>query len=118
MEYALVKIWEKIYRLNNYSLVDKFDELHQMYMESVQHWMDSIETGEFGLWDQNSRESLELIFYPLRTFDVIRRISYLAYNYLLDNDREKADPCVAKLLQIITNNGSSVLLFVNSTIMI
>jgi hypothetical protein len=107
IEYVLVKLWEKIYSLNDYSYIDKFDDLHDIYVDSLEQWMESISTNEYGLWDENSKESLELIFYPLRTFDVIRRVSYLGYKYLLYSNEVKARSCVDKLLQIIISNRSS-----------
>jgi hypothetical protein len=82
-EYALMEIWKHIYFKKDFSLVNKYDELNELYIEGLEDWMKAIGTvlvQKYGICNLSNGLS-EFIEYPLRIFDTLRRLSYLALNY-------------------------------------
>ena len=83
-ESALMETWKYIYSKKNFALADKFDELHQLYIEGLEDWVkeiDCILDQKYGLCDSSNGLN-EYVEYPLRVFDSLRRLSYLGFYYL------------------------------------
>lgn len=109
-EIALVKAWSLLHTANITDLISMFDELHGMYLESLIEWSNQMADTfqkESGLLDLTTNGSLEVITYPLRTFDVIRRLSYLAYCHFLKGDNDRVDMYAKMLLRVIRNNKAA-----------
>ena len=80
-EYSIVKVWYQIFKNNAYSKIVNFDELHALYLMALEKWAKQITktiTND-GIFDELHGGLTEIAGYPLRTFDIIRRISYLSY---------------------------------------
>jgi hypothetical protein len=109
-EYALVKAWDKILEEKDFSLMGKFDEIHHIYLDTLKRWL-KISSRQFslesGLVDLAHGGLSEIASYPLRTFDVIRRISYIAYIEFIDNRISEARTFVKILIKIIKNNRAA-----------
>ena len=107
----LVKTWEKIFLLDNFSLIAKFDILHGIYLDALEEWANSMDNNfskESGLFEVNSDSPLEIVFYALRTFDSIRRVAYLAYVKFLNDQNDDVEKHICRLMKIISNNKSAI----------
>lgn len=110
MEYALVKMWQKMYEQKDFSALYNFDALHDMYISFLEAWYESMADAferKSGLMDWDKGGALEIVSYPVRTFDAIRRVAYLGFYYLVNKNREKADMYAATLVRIISNNKAA-----------
>lgn len=109
-EYALVKMWQKMHELGDFSALDNFDAVHEIYLNFLESWSESLNAlfgKKAGLVDWEAGQSLEIISYPLRTFDALRRIAYLGFCSLLNNQKEKGDTFANTILKIIANNRAA-----------
>ena len=81
-ECALLNTWKYIFSKNLFSRPDEFDELHQLYMEGLENWMQTMTVAleeDYGLFDSSNGGLNEFIEYPLRVFDTLRRLSYVSF---------------------------------------
>lgn len=109
-EYALIRIWSKLYRQQDFSMIDHFDTIHKIYLNSLENWSSSIiklASQPSGLVDLKHGCLSEILTYSLRTTDVIRRLSYIAYVYFLKQRESDARKYVKSLLKVIKNNKSA-----------
>jgi hypothetical protein len=105
-ESTLMQIWKRLLARKNFALSNKFDEIHELYIEGLEDWLKS-DVGElkqnFGLCDLNNGLS-EFIEYPLRAFDTLRRLSYLALYYVLKQSNDDFRRIGQKIKIVINNN--------------
>ena len=38
-EYTLMEIWRRMYSDNNFSMLNRFDEIHELYVEGMEDWL-------------------------------------------------------------------------------
>lgn len=81
-EFLLIKLWRLIYTDKSFACLKLFDEIHEIYILVLEEWTNTLNYEKDGLFDKESNYIYEMIHYPLRTFDVIRRISYIIFYYL------------------------------------
>ena len=108
-ESALMETWKYIYSKKNFALADKFDELHQLYIEGLEDWVkeiDSILDQKYGLCDSSNGLN-EYVEYPLRVFDSLRRLSYLGFYYLFTQSKDGFMRITEKIDLVINNNYSA-----------
>ena len=102
------KLWAKMYHSNNFLEIALFDAVHSIYLEELRNWIDSLDYGKDGFINRkNTFYLVELFYFPLRTFDAIRRISYLCYVMILNGQSKEAEKYAQKIITIIENNESS-----------
>jgi hypothetical protein len=106
-EFLLVKLWSLIRKEKAFFCLNLFDSIHAIYLSSLEDWTHTINYEDYGLLDEESNNIDEIVHYHFRTFDVIRRISYIIFYYLKNKQKDKCSSYQTKLLKIIRNNKSS-----------
>ena len=108
-EFALMQFWKIVYSKKDYSIAYKFDELHELYIDGLENWVESIDEllhKEYGLYDSTNHGLNEFMEYPLRVYDTLRRLSYLSLHYLV-NRQEEFKQTAERIESMIRNNYSA-----------
>lgn len=82
MEYLLVKFWSNSILDNQVKVTSstQFDALNAVYTKEMDLWLKNSKGlifEKFGLFDRNAKVWSEIIGYPLRTHNFLRRICYM-----------------------------------------
>lgn len=105
-EYSLLVLWKSMYHANDFSLIEKFDEIHQVYLEGLEDWCksaDAFVSKDHGFYESEAGFS-EFIEYPLRIFDALRRFSYLACYSYKHNSEDKLKSISKQIINLIKSN--------------
>ena len=103
IEYLLMKIWSKNSLESNLKVLDSslFDAINSNYVNELQTWIQknkNIVNKKFGLFDDKAKIWSEIVGYPLRTHNFLRRICYL----MLNSDNPKT--YLNLLVNLLENN--------------
>ena len=106
-ECVLACMWKEMFLADKFECIDNFDEMHFFYINELKDWVSTISEEKNGLLDIQNGIS-EILTYSIRTFDVIKRLSYYIYFCMLQTFDQKEIPNqVDKLINIIKNNEAA-----------